>query len=285
MHGVGRARMRWGRLPRGRVLAAGLAAAGVVLAVVIYVIVAAAPGSTPRASGSGSPGDAGSTRPMAAASHAGSLLLDDSGADLSSWLSRSTCTNYDYSANGKVSTDPGGNIMLTTTGGENSCAALASPQTYKSVVIETEIDLPAYPGRPSTVANWDAFWLTDAARWPEDGELDAVETPPPTGVNAVSWHSGTGTNHASFNVSTGDNSLPAEGSDLTPGWHTIDVVYTKGYFAVYYDGSLYTSFTSQKVTGDPLTIYFTTDVYPQEPNADSSPATVKMRYLKIWAYK
>ena len=43
--------------------------------------------------------------------------------------------------------------------------------------------------------------------------------------------------------------LPASGPNLTPGWHTVDIVYTKGYFAVYYDGEQFTSYTSSNVTG------------------------------------
>jgi hypothetical protein len=210
-------------------------------------------------------------------------VLNDTGADLASWQSPSTCTQKNYTADGAVTTDSAGDILLTTTGSENSCVALASPAAYSSVVIEAEIDLPALPGRSDTVANWDSFWLTDAATWPDDGELDAVETWD-NGVNAVSWHSGSGTSRASYNVSTDTETLPAEGANLTPGWHTVDVVYAKGFFAVYYDGSLYTSFTSSNVTGDPLTIYFTTDVYPHA-NADSTPASFKMRYLRIWSYK
>ena len=42
----------------------------------------------------------------------------------------------------------------------------------------------------------------------------------------------------------------------------VDIVYTKGFFAVYYDGKQFTSLSSDDVTGDPLNIYLTTSVTP-----------------------
>jgi hypothetical protein len=90
--------------------------------------------------------------------------------------------------------------------------------------------------------------------------------------------------------------LPVEGADLTPGWHTVDIVYTKGFFAVYYDGHEYTSYTSSNVTGAPLSLYFTMVNTPATSaieaqigsapiNSDSSPATYTLRYLKVWSLK
>ena len=38
------------------------------------------------------------------------------------------------------------------------------------------------------------------------------------------------------------------GANLTPGWHVVGIVYTKGFFAVYYEGHQYTRYTSAKVT-------------------------------------
>jgi hypothetical protein len=76
----------------------------------------------------------------------------------------------------------------------------------------------------------------------------------------------------------------------------VDVVYTRGFFAVYYDGREYTSYTSAHVTGDPLNIYLTTTVTPDVSaarqqtggppvNSDSSPATFTVKYLRIWSYR
>ena len=175
--------------------------------------------------------------------------------------------------------------------------ALVSPATYSSAVIEADIDFPALPGSSDTIANWTSFWLTDGANWPQDGELDAVEAEPVTGVNATAWHSGTNGNE--FSASTDDffsTKLPKNTGNLTPGWHTVDIVYSQGFMAVYYDGQEWTSYQSSNVTGDPLNIYITTSVTADNSqvdgtiggspkNSDSSPATVAVKYLKVWSFK
>jgi hypothetical protein len=236
--------------------------------------------------------------PLAGGSYAGSLLLDDAGSRLASWNQTSqTCPELPFPVtDGTVGTDARGDATLTVNG-PGSCAALVSPDSYASAVIEAEVDFPALPGHPGTIANWTALWLTDDGAWPENGELDAVETEPVNGVNAVSWHSGTV--GALFVASTDGfypARLPVSAPNLTPGWHTVDVVYTRGFFAVYYDGRQYTSYTSDHVTGDPLNIYVTTTVTPDVSsaeqqiggppvNSDASPATVAVRYLRIWSYR
>jgi hypothetical protein len=76
----------------------------------------------------------------------------------------------------------------------------------------------------------------------------------------------------------------------------VDIVYAKGYFAVYYDGKQFTSYTSSNVTGDPLNIFITTSVTANNStvqgqiggspvNSDSSPATYGVQYLKVWSFK
>jgi hypothetical protein len=318
MHGTRRAHARRRGMRQGRLVAVVAAAAGVVLAVAIYAVAAVshgasatdradttnAAGATPsaapshRASSSASPrrsarppAKAASTTP-AVTSYEGSLVLSKTGAGLAAWQSPSTCTGHGWAADGTVATGPGGNLLLTTTGHADSCAALASPGTVSSAVIQAEIYFPACPGKPGVIANWDAFWLADAAAWPEAGELDGVETQPPSGVNAVSWHSGTDEKGTpSYNVSTVNDGwfhgtpLPTSTKNLTPGWHTVDIVYTKGFFAVYYDGKLYAHFANSNVTGDPLTIYLTTDTDPHSQNDATSPVTIKVQYVKIWSYK
>jgi hypothetical protein len=238
--------------------------------------------------------------PSAVSSYAGSLELNATGSQLASWNQTSSgCSSDGISvANGTVATDSGGAATLTTTGTPGSCVAIISPDAYSSAVIEADIDFPALPGKPGTIANWTAFWLTDQATWPVDGELDAVESEPLTGKNAVSWHSGPNTSSVSVASTDGLQStkLPVEGPNLTPGWHVVDIVYTKGFFAVYYDGRQYTSYTSSKVTGSALNILLSSRVTPKtqaawnviggpEVNSDSSPATITVKYLKIWSYK
>jgi hypothetical protein len=76
----------------------------------------------------------------------------------------------------------------------------------------------------------------------------------------------------------------------------VDIVYAKGFFAVYYDGQQYSTYTSSNVTGSPLNIYITTSVTPDissivqqlggpPVNSDSSPATLAVKYLRIWSFQ
>jgi hypothetical protein len=319
MHGTRRAPRRRPGMSRGRLVAVAFAAVGTVLVVAMSAFAAvshragatdqadttthgtassptadpthgASPSASPRRRAPARPKPSSST--PAVTSYEGSLLVSENGAGLGSWASPSTCTGHGWAADGTVVTGSGGNLLLTTTGQASSCAALASPGTYSSAVIQAAIYFPACPGKPGSIANWTAFWLADAASWPEAGELDGVETQPPTGENAVSWHSGTANRGTpSYNVSTVNDGwfhgtpLATKTANLTPGWHTVDIVYTKGFMAVYYDGKLYTSFANGNVTGDPLTIYLTTDVDPHSENDATSPVTIKVQYLKIWAYK
>jgi hypothetical protein len=234
--------------------------------------------------------------PLAGGQYAGSLVLDKPGSALTSWNATSSycpATN-NYLADGAVGTDSGGGVTLTTSAKPGSCVALISPAQYSSGVIESEMYYPAVPGKPQTIANWAGLWLTDGARWPESGELDASEIEPVDGTNAVTWHSGT--TGSEFTASTSSFSplvLPSDGANLTPGWHTIDVVYTKGFFEVYYDGHEFTSYTSSNVTGSPLNVYFTSVNSPDTTavenaiggppvNSANAQSTITVKYLKIW---
>jgi hypothetical protein len=255
------------------------------------------PTADPTASPTSPP--AGPITPLGGAHYAGSLRLNASGSQLASWNQTSTfCPETFWQvANGTVGTDASGNATLSVNGQTGSCVAAVSPRAYSSAVIEADIDFPALPGSSSTIADWTSFWLTDGNAWPQDGELDAVEAQPVNGINAVSWHSGS---DASQFVASTDDFFPTKlsqgAANLTPGWHVVDIVYTQGFFAVYYDGKQYTSYTSGNVTGDPLNIYLTTSVTPdistiqQElggppVNSDSSPATIAVKYVRVWSYQ
>ena len=242
--------------------------------------------------------NASSPVPLAGGNHAKSLILNDTGAKLTSWnKTAALCSpNPGYIANGTVSTDSKGDIKLTTTGQHGSCVGLLSPGAYSSGVIEARVNFPGLPGKPGTIANWTGLWLSGQT-WPNDGELDAVEVEPVDATNAVTWHSGT--QSAPFVASTSGyfaNKLPIKSANLKPGWHTVDIVYTKSYFGVYYDGKLFTSYTNSQVTGHPLNIYVTMTNTPDNSwvesrigappiNSASSPVTLGLRYLRIWSYK
>lgn len=234
-----------------------------------------------------------------AANYAGSLELSASGAELASWnQTPSFCREVSWGVpDGAVTTAATGDALLTTTGKPGSCVGIISPGAFSSGVVEADIDFPALPGKPGTIADWTALWLTDQATWPVDGEIDAVETEPATGVNAVSYH--WGTRSKALEMSTDgfapNGKIAVYGPNLTPGWHVVDVVFTKGYFAVYYDGKEFASATSSVITGSALNILLNSSVTPDTSalrktiggtpkNSDSSPATVQVKYLKVWSY-
>jgi hypothetical protein len=238
--------------------------------------------------------------PRAGGSYAGKLQWNVSGRQLTAWNVTSDYCQYQppgFVGNGKVTVSSSGAAVLSTTGAPSSCAALISPKSVASGVIEASVYFSSVPGKPKTIANWTGVWMTKGSTWPKDGELDATEAEPVDGVDAVSWHSGT---EASQYIASTDDffpvKLPKKGPNVTPGWHMVDIVYTKGFFAVYYDGKNYTSFRSSHVTGSPLNIYLTTAVTPNTAtvrqmlggapvNSVSTPKPFKIKYLRVWSYK
>ncbi|MGH3278716.1 MAG: hypothetical protein ACRDNW_06210 [Trebonia sp.] len=238
--------------------------------------------------------------PVAGAGQAGQVLMNATGAQLASWNQTSSfCTQQSWeSPSGTVSNDRFGDALVETNGQDGSCAGLVSPEAYSSAVIEAYIYFPPLPGSSGTIADWTSVWLTDQATWPADGELDAVEAEPATGVNAVAWHWGTADSPMSMSTDgfAPDGTLPKDGPNLTAGWHVVDIVYTKGFFAVYYDGKKFTSLSSSAVTGAPLNVLITTSVTPDNmqieqqlgnapQNSDSSPAAMAVKYVKVWSFK
>ncbi|HEY0936470.1 MAG TPA: hypothetical protein VGD91_22375 [Trebonia sp.] len=238
--------------------------------------------------------------PVAGASYAGSLVLNAVGAQLESWNQTSSyCRQEDWEVpDGSVSGDRSDDAVLATTGRDGSCVALITPQAYSSAVIEAYAYFPPLPGSQGTIADWTSLWLTDQASWPTGGELDAVEAEPATGVNAVAWHWGAAGSPQSMSTDgyAQDGTLPARGANLKPGWHVVDIVYTRGFFAVYYDGQQYTSLSSDAVTGAALNLLITSSVTPDTGeveqtighapvNSDTSPAGMAVKYVKVWSFK
>lgn len=242
--------------------------------------------------------------PMAGANHAGSLVTNATGSKLAAWnQTAASCTEANSGndwevPNGKVAVNSSGDVTLTTNGTPGSCVSLVSPNTVSSGVVEADIYFPALPGKPNTIANWTSLWMTNEANWPTDGEIDAVESEPATGVNAVAYHWGNpgSPQEVSTDGFAPDGNLPIDGPNLKPGWHVVDIVYTKGYFAVYYDGKLFTSGSNSVITGAPINVLISSSVTPNTQevqqdlgaapvNSDSSPATIIVKYVKIWSYK
>ena len=244
-------------------------------------------------------GASSASAPTGLDGYKGTLELDATGSQLTGWNQTADyCPQTSgMVGNGTVGTGDEGDATLTTSSAAGSCVGLISPGLYSSAVIEADIDFPALPSNGDEIANWCGFWLTNGAQWPQAGELDAVEVEPVNAANAVTWHSGT--TSAEFSASTSGFSpvqLPVTGPNLSPGWHLVDIVYTKGYFAVYYDGVQFTSYTSSNVTGDPLNVYLTMANTPNTAaiqqligsppiNSSTKAATMSVRYVKVWSFR
>lgn len=254
----------------------------------------ASPAAQPSAHPLVSPG------PVAGGQYAGAVQLNATGTQLVSWnQTKSFCSESSWGvANGSVYTDPSNDAVLATNGQVGSCVGLVSPQSFSSAVIEVYAYFPPLPGRPETIANWTSLWLTNQANWPTDGELDATEAEPVTGVNAAAWHWGSAGAEQSVSTDglTQQGTLPKDGPNLTPGWHVVDIAYTQGYFAVYYDGKLFTSMSSDVITGAPLNLLITSSVTADNSeveqqiggppkNSDSQPAGLAVKYVKVWSLK
>src|ERR1700722_12354103 len=292
--------------PTGKVAVVIPPAPAITFGAVTATMPAASPSASGKAKAKAAPTVKAPTRtdydppPIAGASYAGSLVLNATGSQLTSWNQTSSfCTQQDWEVpNVTVYTDSSNDAVLTTNGSSGSCVGLISPGAYSSAVIEVYAYFPPLPGSPDTIANWTSIWLTDQATWPTDGELDAVEAEPATGVNAVAWHWGSSgaQQYMSTDGFAADGTLPKDGPNLTPGWHVVDIVYTQGYFAVYYDSKLYTSLSSSIVTGSALNILITTSVTADNSevdseigntpqNSDSSPAGIAVKFVKVWSFK
>jgi hypothetical protein len=238
--------------------------------------------------------------PVAGGGYAGPVVLNATGTQLASWNQTSSfCTEESWSTpSGAVTNDRFGDALVETNGQGGSCAGLISPEAYSSAVIEAYVYFPPLPGTSGTIADWTSVWLTNQANWPAGGELDAVEAEPATGVNAVAYHWGSTGSEMSMSTDgfAQNGTLPKDGPNLTAGWHVVDIVYTKGFFAVYYDGKEYTSLSDSIVTGAPVNVLITTSVTPDNmqieqqlgntpQNSDSSPAAMAVKYVKVWSFK
>lgn len=241
---------------------------------------------------------AGTPGPVAGGQYAKALILNDSGSKLAAWNKGSSyCTvSPDYKATAKVGVSKAGSATLTTTGTPGSCGALISPGAYTSGVVEASIYFPAVPGKASTLANWTGVWLSGQT-WPNDGELDGTEVEPVDATNAVTYHSGTSASVFSASTSPYTTTrLPIKTANIKPGWNMVDIVFRQGFFAVYYNGHLYTSYTSSHVVGKPMNVYITNVNTPNTTwvvqhigappvNSTKSPVSVQVKYLRIWSYK
>lgn len=170
--------------------------------------------------------------------YAGALVASYDGAAIKAdW----TASPYGSAACKKASsgasvTVASGNLRLWTSGQDNACAVVKTPQHWNTGVFEARVYIPGVSGE---IADWPAFWMVAGS--PSYSEIDIFEGL--KGKYQTSyWYGpsyrsvqGHGTGSA-----VAASRLPVYTSRPAPGWHTIDLVWAPSWARVYIDGHLFT---------------------------------------------
>jgi Glycosyl hydrolases family 16 len=198
------------------------------------------------------------------AAQVGSLVLDDSAADIWNTWDHTTLAGADCETPGTFALSSAG-LDLTTNGTFGNCAKITSKTTYRYGIFEARIWAQAGPN--GTIANWPAFWMV-GQNWPVDGEIDGFEAM--LGYDSASFHYGA------------DNSyFTKQDTALQPGWNIVDIVWMPQMLAVYYNGQKFVEWDSPDITSEPMVVTFDsttgTDGY-----TTGQPSTLTIDYLRIW---
>jgi hypothetical protein len=199
------------------------------------------------------------------ASQVGKLLVNDTGDNLARWPRQQRGTGGTMTHSNSV-------LELSTSGANNNGYSIISPNTYRSGIFEARLYFPG--ARNGKIADWPAFWLSSAwsgaVSWPDGGEMDLAEGL--SGDLTVTYH-------------YGDNGTPEFTSPFpvtsAPGWYVVTGVWTKGRWAVYYNGKLVKTI-SGVVVNDPMNIILTAfeGNYGNQPG---QPSTLKVSYVRVWS--
>lgn len=198
------------------------------------------------------------------AAQVGSLLLNDSAADIWNTWDHTSLAGTDCTTPGTVAL-AAADLDLTTSGQFGDCAEITSNSTFGYGIYEVRIWVQAGPAGP--IANWPAFWLS-GQHWPVDGEIDAFE--------AMG-----GYDSASFHYGADNSSLTKQDSALKPGWNIVDVVWKPQLLAVYYNGQEFVAWDSPVITSQPMRILFDTTT-GTAGYTTGQPSTMAVDYLRVW---
>lgn len=187
-------------------------------------------------------------------------------------------------------------LALDTTGANGNCAVIQSPGLFPTTsgVVQAEIYLSAIPGQPTQIADWAAMWMY-GPNWPTDGEIDAVESS--FGVSAVTYHYGSSDpsspdynlGYTTYRPLYPTNSsgalvqpLTVTGPNVTPGWNTVDIVFSTQEIRIYYNGHLFTTAKGSYITGQPAYLVFD-DVSQSSMNTLGIPGTMLVKNVHIFS--
>ncbi|HEY0937176.1 MAG TPA: glycoside hydrolase family 16 protein [Trebonia sp.] len=192
----------------------------------------------------------------------------------------------------QVSLNASGYAELDTTGAVNNCTSIQSPQMMPSTsgyVYEADVYF-------STFDDWPAFWMY-GNNWPAGGEIDSVEAE--YGVSFVSWHSAACSHATSSSVISTDpwsyackTTVQPTGTDITAGWHVVDIAFTSSGVQVYYDGSLYVTISESVTAGqtaDPMWLTFSEGSCNSGGDNECASGTsgpagnVQVKYLRVFS--
>lgn len=163
-----------------------------------------------------------------------------------------------------------GQLTLTTPVCSGNCGAIQeSKQRFSSGIIEARVYFPASP--TGTIDDWPAVWLMDQqSTWPQTGEQDLAEGL--SGTLCDTYH---------YEGASGPANTPPYCYSNSPGWHTIDDVWTMGAFSVYEDGVFVHSISGGIVKNDPLHIFLqmSNGKYGNQPE---NVATERVQWVRVW---
>jgi len=176
------------------------------------------------------------------ASQVGSLVLNDTGAQLYSAWSADPVNSWCGDSGDSVSGD---NLVLTAGSG---CTDIGSPVAYTTGIFQATFSTSTLSGHP-------AFWMSGfssvqgAGAWTNYGEIDAAEAP-----NSGEWD-------IFYHAHGATNAYYQFGVSHTAGTHTVDIVrLASGECDIYWDGTEVATFPTDMLNGvpTPLLLMFDT---------------------------
>jgi beta-glucanase (GH16 family) len=166
-----------------------------------------------------------------------------------------------------------GSLNLSLTQHQETCGGKTQPNTGAGItsygkyslsygLIETRIYVP---GNSSGLYDWPAVWTTGVdGNWPTSGEFDIAEM-----LGGQLCHN--------YHSSAGQSGPICE--SVTPGWHTVDMVWEPNWVAWWVDGTQVGQTTSNVVSSPQ---YLIANMSSGQYGGVTTPATLKIDYIRVW---
>lgn len=228
--------------------------------------------------------------PDVPAQYAGSLVLDQSGAQFLKDTAPQSFHGADctgYQAGESVTTNSAGWLDLWTSGQTGSCAEVTTTSVWYTGVFEARMYIPSYNGK---IPDWPAFWFTSRPEpWPTGGEIDVMEGL--GGIDCSSYHYSATAGSADEQTASfcpwgtpSDTYIKLAPALVPgPGWHTFDLVWAPSFAMIYVDGQFYGQLSGSwfHPGSEALTIDNTSGPY----GGQSTSSNLLVQYVRIWNYR